>query len=55
MCWNLTRPQPIVLNTAIAKAILIRGAGRRPTLIYPNREFGYGTLDLYNAFLAMRG
>lgn len=55
MGWNLTRPQPIVLNTAIAKAILIRGAGRRPTLIYPNREFGYGTLDLYNAFLAMRG
>lgn len=42
------------INTPVAKAFLIRGADRRPALEYPNREWGYGTLNLYNSFLAMR-
>ena len=42
------------MNTSIAKAFLIRGAERNPVFTYPNREWGYGTLNLYNAFLRMR-
>ena len=42
------------INTLIAKSILIRGADRNPSLTYPNREWGYGTLNLYQSFLAMR-
>lgn len=42
------------INTPIAKSILIRGAERKPSLTYPNREWGYGTLNLYQSFLAMR-
>lgn len=32
------------------KNFLIRGADRNPALIYPNREWGYGTLNLYQVF-----
>lgn len=42
------------LNTPVLKSIFVRGAQRNPALTYPNREFGYGTLDLYEAFLHLR-
>lgn len=32
------------------KNLIIRGAKRSPDLIYPNREWGYGILDIYNIF-----
>lgn len=36
------------------KNFLIRGAQRNPKLSYPNRDWGYGILDLYSAFNALR-
>lgn len=54
LSWAVSEGGLSLINTPIAKAILIRGADRRPSLDYPNREWGYGTLNLYNAFLAMR-
>ena len=30
------------------------GAERLSTYIYPNREFGYGFLDIYNTFESLR-
>jgi len=36
------------------KAFLIRGAKRNPALSYPNREWEYGALDLYETFLRLR-
>ncbi len=38
----------------LVKASLIRGAARNPNYTYPNQEWGYGTLDLYNSFLSLR-
>ncbi len=38
----------------LVKATLIRGAKRNPNYTYPNREWGYGTLDLYHSFLSLR-
>lgn len=54
LAWAITGQNNLLINTPIAKAILIRGANRRSNLSYPNREWGYGTLDLYNSFLIMR-
>ena len=54
LSWAITQGSLSFINTPIVKAILIRGADRRPSFDYPNREWGYGTLNLYNAFLAMR-
>ena len=34
--------------------MLIRGTGKSGERSYPNREWGYGTLDVYNAFQEMR-
>ena len=36
------------------KSLLIIGAVRPRTMEYPNREWGYGQLDLYNTFETMR-
>ena len=45
--------QPTLSNSAIT-SILTRGAVQNPALTYPNREWGYGTLNLYNSFLSLR-
>jgi hypothetical protein len=36
------------------KKFIIRGAKRNPGLIYPNRDWGYGILDVYNIFNILR-
>ena len=52
--WGLLNANYPYLNTPVLKSIFVRGAQRNPALTYPNREFGYGTLDLYEAFLHLR-
>ena len=42
------------INTTRIKNYLIRGARRDPERIYPNREWGYGQVDLYETFLGIR-
>ena len=42
------------INSVEAKNFFIRGAVRDSGRIYPNREWGYGKLDLYNAFDILR-
>jgi len=44
---------PDITNSGI-KAYLLRGADRSGPYTYPNREWGYGTLDLYQSFLSLR-
>lgn len=52
--WGVIQRNSFFMNTSSVKTYLIRGAKRNPALTYPNREFGYGTLDLYEAFLRLR-
>lgn len=52
--WGLLNGSYPYLNTPVLKSIFVRGAQRNPALTYPNREYGYGTLDLYEAFLRLR-
>jgi len=41
------------LDTLQIKNFLIRGAKRDTNITYPNREWGYGILDVYNAFSSL--
>lgn len=55
LSWAFTGQNDVFMNTSIAKAFLVRGARRNPIFVYPNREWGYGILDLYNSFVQIRG
>ena len=52
--WGIVEGNYPTMSEASVKSYLIRGAQRNPALTYPNREFGYGTLNLYEAFLHLR-
>ena len=54
LSWGILEGNDPYMNTSTIKAYLIRGAGRIPSRDYPNREYGYGTLNLYQAFLNLR-
>lgn len=53
MEWGMKRTPPRIFNNAEMRTLLIRGAGRRGDHLYPNREWGYGTLDIYQVFAAL--
>ena len=52
--WGIVMGNYPTMSEASIKSYLIRGASRNPSLSYPNREFGYGTLDLLQTFLKLR-
>ena len=45
--WGMRRTPARIFNNTELKTLLIRGAKRSPERLYPNREWGYGTLDIY--------
>ena len=54
LSWGIIEGHNIAMSEATVKAFLIRGAKRNPALSYPNREWGYGALNLYETFLRLR-
>ena len=54
LSWAIVEGNDVTMSEAALKSHLIRGADRNPSLIYPNEEWGYGTLNLFQAFLPMR-
>lgn len=54
LSWGLVSGNDPTINSRSVKALLIQGAKRNPAYTYPNREWGYGTLDLYQTFLSLR-
>lgn len=52
--WGIVEGHNPLMSEASVKAFLIRGAKRNPALTYPNREWGYGALDLMQTFLRLR-
>ena len=52
--WGIGQGHNPALSDATIRAYLIRGADRSPAYTYPNTEWGYGTLNLYQTFLRMR-
>lgn len=54
MEWSVVRGNYPRLTSGDIKSILIRGAARDAQRLYPNREWGYGRLDLYASFSGLR-
>lgn len=52
--WGILRGNAPTMNSAEVKALLIRGCQREENLTYPNPQWGYGRLDVYNAFENLR-
>jgi subtilisin family serine protease len=52
--WGIVRGNLPAINTVVIKKLLIRGAKRNVDIIYPNRDWGYGILDIYEVFNSLR-
>lgn len=52
--WGTVRGNYAGLDTVEVKKFLIRGAKRSQSLLYPNRDWGYGIIDIFNVFDTLR-
>jgi subtilisin family serine protease len=52
--WGIVKGNYTNMSTVDMKVFLIRGARRELDIIYPNRDWGYGILDIFNVFDAIR-
>ncbi len=52
--WAIVRNNYRGVDTVEIKKFIIRGAQRSPTLTYPNRDWGYGMLNIYSVFDILR-
>ncbi|MDR2650686.1 MAG: S8 family peptidase [Clostridiales bacterium] len=52
--WGRLSGYGHLLNTYYVKALLIQGCEHDANMYYPNLKSGYGRMNLYNTFLAMR-
>lgn len=41
---------PLTFTAQQVKMLFLRGSRQSSAYVYPNREWGYGTLDLYHTF-----
>lgn len=48
--WGIIKGNRSDMNNIIIQRMLITGANRFPEYVYPNQEWGYGILDIYNSF-----
>lgn len=52
--WGIVKNNQPTLDSLGIKKFLIRGARRSAGLTYPNRDWGYGILDVFNVFDILR-
>lgn len=52
--WGTVRGNDPGMDSIALKNHLIRGARRRQNIVYPNRDWGFGILDIFNVFENMR-
>lgn len=53
--WGIVEGKDKELRATDIKSYLIRGAVRDNDITYPNRQWGYGRMDVYNSFEVIRG
>ncbi|NLJ89340.1 MAG: S8 family peptidase [Clostridiales bacterium] len=53
--WGISLDNFPTLSSVEIKNMLIRGAIRSPTNVYPNTDWGYGIVNIYNTFINIRG
>lgn len=54
MSWGFIKGYDVNMTSANIQAYLIRGADRSAGQEYPNRQWGFGKLNLYNVFDTLR-
>lgn len=54
MEWLNEQPGTRGINSSQIRNIIVLGVNQRPDMVYPNREWGYGTLDLYRSLDTLR-
>jgi hypothetical protein len=52
--WGIIKGNLVGMSTIEINKLLIRGARRDKNLEYPNRDWGYGILDVFNVFDSLR-
>lgn len=52
--WGIVNGHYTKMSTQIMKVYMIRGARRKSDVPYPNQDWGYGMLDVYNIFDSLR-
>jgi subtilisin family serine protease len=52
--WGIVKGNLPDMSTVDMKVLIERGAKRDLNLVYPNRDWGYGILDIYNVFDSLR-
>lgn len=52
--WGIVQGNLPDMSTVEMKVLMSRGAKRKPELVYPNQEWGYGIVDIYNVFDTLR-
>ena len=55
MEWGIVQGNVPTMDGSAIQRFLIRGARRPGPQTYPNKSWGFGLLDLYGSFRAMRG
>ncbi|MGB8453560.1 MAG: S8 family peptidase [Anaerocolumna sp.] len=53
--WGIVNGNDRSMDTFQIQKYLIRGVNRNPALNYPNREWGYGMVNIYGTFESLRG
>lgn len=53
--WGIVNGNNSELKNSNIKSYMIRGATRQNNIPYPNEEWGYGALNIYDSFEVMRG
>ena len=52
--WGILRGNDVAMNTYRIRAYLIRGCDRPANIDFPNMQWGYGRLNLFNTFNMLR-
>lgn len=52
--WGVVKGNYTQIDTVEIRNLFIRGAKRDQNLMYPNKEWGYGIIDLFNSFNTLR-
>ena len=52
--WGVVEKNDPLISTYQIRAYLIRGCERDENILYPNNQWGYGKLDLFNTFNQLR-
>lgn len=53
MTWGIVQGNRRNMSSSAIKGILIRGADRPPAFSFPNKEWGFGKLNLYQSFFRL--